>query len=58
MLAGYLAPLLAFHLVDSGGNLPSAGIEYGANRQVGFGVLVGFRFQGADAHYGDTQAEG
>lgn len=57
MFTGNPLPLITFHLVDGGGDFLSAGIEYGTDRQIGFIMLVGFRFQGADTHYGNAQAE-
>jgi len=58
MLTGNLTPLIVFHLVCGSGNLASASIKYGTNRQISFSVLVGFYFKGADTNHGNTQAKG
>ena len=58
MLGNKLSPLVVFFLVCSRGNLSSTGIEYRADRQAGFSVLVGFRFQAADTNYRDVKTEG
>ena len=58
MLGGQLLPDITLFLVHGSGNLVPAGVEYRADVQTGFRMRVGGYFQGADARYRDSEAEG